>query len=121
MRPVRGWLCILSALAAVACGGGYSRQIVIGPAASENRAELWERTLAAVSAEGYEPESVDPARGRIVVPSRVFGSRVPFAIQVYREGWIQIECTGIGPVSSRLKEEHIEFVIGLRERLGEES
>lgn len=103
-------------------GGGYSAHLVIGPYEGGSSAQLWERTLAAVSATRYQPEQVDPSRGQILVPSRTYGSRERFLVQLYREGWVQVALApqaGVwrSNIPSNLSEEHVAFTIALREQL----
>lgn len=93
-------------------------QVVIGPARYDGLEQLWEATVATLAAAGYTPEASDPYRGRMLLPSRMYGSRHRFTVQCYREGWVQL-----GYEDSRdahqpaLAREHLALALALRERL----
>ncbi|MCA9609079.1 MAG: hypothetical protein KC619_25935 [Myxococcales bacterium] len=119
----RGWVALMVglSLALAACAHASPSCIVLGRVTGISRQALWERSLAALTHAGYEPELQDPVRGVIVVPSHYLGSRARFIVQLYREGWVQVAHEGFGlgyariSIRSALAEEHEALSFALSE------
>lgn len=121
----RASIVILVASTLLGCRASIPSHIVVGPYRSMPPARLWEMTLEVVRNAHYRPEHVDPNLGRIVIPSRVYGSRQRIVIQLYREGWIQVGLFTNAPavwtvyVPPEVEEEELELVTTLRDELTE--
>lgn len=119
----RATIVLLMVSAVSGCRPSYPSHMTIGPYGSIPSARLWERTLAAVREAHYRPEQVDPNLGRIIIPSRVYGSRERILIQLYREGWIQLGPATSAPagwkvyVPPEVSEEQLALTLMLRQQL----
>jgi hypothetical protein len=98
----------------------------IGPYDTEPP-ELFRGVELAVRTQGYQPVSVDPSRGTIVLASntRLGGSSMTFTVQCYRGGWIRIVPSGAHvlpdgdstKMKNRLEREYETLVLGLSDSL----
>ncbi|MFK7984825.1 MAG: hypothetical protein AB8I08_02265 [Sandaracinaceae bacterium] len=92
----RGLCAVLLLAACVSgCGGAdVPRQSVLGRLGADPE-ETWQATVDALRTAGYHPASTDPTAGRLVVFSHVHPG-VRYAVQLYREGWLQLQIEGRG-------------------------
>lgn len=100
------------------CASTPPARVLIGPVSGVSSEQLWGQTLAALESAGYLPELRDPAEGRLLVPSRTFGSRERFLLQLYREGWVQLELESYwGRTHGALATEYLDLAVTLRRAL----
>ena len=110
------------------CGWGQSPVYTVGPYGRVPQGDLFNRVSQLLSAQGYQPVTVDPARGQIVVGASYVhrGSASQFTVQLYREGWILVTASG-GYVQRRgdgfkmpkaLRDEYQALVMSLMNGLG---
>ena len=129
MKITPSHVLLVLVLALAGCGWANSPIYSLGPYTNAPSPDaLFTRVSQLLTAQGYQPASVDQSRGLIVVPASYVhrGNASQFTIQCYREGWILVTASG-GYVRRRndgfkmpkaLRDEYQALVVSLRTGLG---